>query len=130
MASRVQVDVRFDGQENLSPAFNRVKQGAEALENSVARANVSMRNIGGAVSTVAGQLTGLQGIAGLASNAILGLATATGPVSIAFAALTATVGLFVYRIEQARDRLRELAEIELNQLARETKALDLENTVK
>src|SRR5262245_2118274 len=134
MASKVRVEVGFTGTDDVTPILDRIGRQSQEFGNKIeagaARANVSMRNVGSAVSTVAGQFTNLSGVAGLASNAILGLATATGPVSIAFAALTATVGLLVYRIEQARDRLRELAEIELAALAREMKALDMENTIK
>src|SRR5262245_49010604 len=134
MASKVRVDVAFSGADNVTPVLDRITRQSQEFGNKVetaaARANVSMRNVGSAVSTVAGQFTNLQGVAGLAANAILGLATAAGPVSIAFAVLTATVGFLVYRIEQARDRLRELAEVELAAIAREVRALDMENNIK
>ena len=68
--------------------------GAVKTAQSVASANISMRNLGSATSMVVGQISGLGPVAGLASNAILAMATSAGAVGIAFGGLTAAVGLF------------------------------------
>ena len=142
------VNVNITGSDELSATMTRAEQnmarfGATVnsqasqatgaffrLEGAAARTGVSMRNIGSAVGIVTSQIGVLGPAANLAGNAIVAMATAVGPLSLAFGALAVTMGLFISRIEKAREELRNLAEIELRGLQREIEGLTIDQDIR
>jgi hypothetical protein len=105
-------------------------QSYGVISNMTAGVTLKQRELGSAVSLVASQVGGLGQVAGLASNAIVAMATSSGATGVALGALAGTVGLLMFRIEAAREAFRQLAEIELADIAREKRGLDLEQDIK
>jgi hypothetical protein len=126
-SNRRMIQSSVSGAQQQSTAF---QQSYATISNVVGVATVKQRELGSAISLVASQVGGLGQVAGLASNAIVAMATSSGATGIALGALAATVGLLMFRIEAAREAFRQLAEIELADIAREKKALDLEQDIK
>jgi hypothetical protein len=115
------------GAQQQSQAYT---QGYGVISNMTSGVTLKQRELGSAVSLVASQVGGLGQVANLASNAIIAMATSSGATGIALGALAATMGLLLSRIEAAREAFRRLSEIELADIAREKKGLELEADVK
>lgn len=116
--------------QGTQAAAARGAQGLDALAAASSKALISHRQFGSVVTVVASQVGGLGPVANIASNAITTMALSSGPAGIALGALAATVGFLIYRVDQARERLRQLSEIELAALAREQRGLSMENEIK
>jgi hypothetical protein len=139
MARDVKITVSGDGtayaqmverirQQNAALYGDAQRQAAQAAQSfnlmqvATTRVTLSQRDLGGAVNVLTGHIAQLGPVANLASNAITSMATAASPAGIALGALAVVMGLLASRIEAARERFRELSEIELAGIARATKA--------
>lgn len=114
----------------LGPGFLGITEGATkatAAKIQLTAANdslkISMRSVSTPLVIVGSQIGGLGPVAGIAANAITTMTLASGPAGLALAALAASTGFLMHRIEQARERFRELSERELAGLARTTEEL-------
>jgi len=116
--------------KNIGGVVDDAKRRFGGLVPEANKTEASMRPLSSAIGLVAGNLGALGPEANAATNALLQLQNGIGPVTIGLAAAVATFGILTRRIQETRENLAALAEIELNQVQRETKNLGLEQRLK
>src|SRR6266481_2374326 len=95
-ANKKMTSSAVQGAQQTTQAAQQTNQTYSGLAAVTSTVTLKHRELGSAITIVGSQLAGLGPVASLASNAVIGLATAGGATGIALAALAATVGLLMY----------------------------------
>src|SRR5438876_5696904 len=120
----------IEGGARTAAAFNQSAAALGGVGASAEGSLIRMRQFASAVHISAEAVGEIGPAGGLAAHGIAEMLLASGPAGIALAALAGTVGFLAFRLNQARERLRELDEVFLAETGREKKALESENEIK
>jgi len=109
--------------DRLNSGNRLASQTGVQLGKTMQQTKLNSAGLGAAISALSSQLGIFGGVGSVAASSISAMATASLASVAPMAILAAAIAAVAFRVNQARERFRELAEIELKGLQRETKAL-------
>src|SRR5262245_39822447 len=130
MASKVAIDVRFEGQDNLTPTLDKIGGKLKDIEQNANQSASAISKVGGMALQLSQALGQAQGTTSILAQGLLNVATAGNQAGAVMAVFDTILKVVIDRMNEARSALQKLIEAQIEAIDNERKALEFENQIK